>query len=223
MQRRIDNLKDHFIVCAFGRVGRAVARQLRAEDVPFVVIDRDEELEPRMIDEDVLHLVGDPTQQDVLMAAGIERAKGIVTAVDSDAENVYITLTARALNPRIFVVARAAQGQTIDRLERAGADRVVSPYRHSGRQMALLAVQPQLSDYLEVQIKRDMTIRIDELVVDDTSDLAGKTVKEAHGGRTPMVLRRASGDLLTPPLPEDVLAEGDVLLLLRDARPGFRT
>ncbi|MFP5299260.1 MAG: potassium channel family protein [Actinomycetota bacterium] len=218
MQRQIDQLRDHFIVCAFGRVGRAVSHQLREEGVPFVVLDRDEELEERMIDEGVLYLVGDPTQQDTLLAAGIDRARAIVTAVDSDPENVYITLAARALNEDIFVVARAAQGQTIDRLYRAGADRVVSPYRHSGRQMAMLAVQPKLSDYLEVQISRDVTIRVDEVVVDETSGLVGKTVRDALDGKTPLALRKASGGLITPPSPEVPLAEGDVLLLLRDAR-----
>lgn len=218
MQDRIDALQDHFIVCAFGRVGRSIARQLKEEGVPFVVMDKDEELEERLIEEGVLYLLKDPTQQDSLIAAGIERARAVVTAVDSDAENVYIVLTARALNEKVFVVARAAQGQTIDRLYRAGADRVVSPYRHSGRQMALLAVQPRLADYLEVQIARDVSIRVDELIVDDDSDLAGKRVKEALDGRTPLALRRLSGELLIPPPPDASLDPGDVLLLLRSAR-----
>lgn len=220
MQKRVEHLKGHFIVCAFGRVGRSIARQLKEEGVPFVVIDRDADLESRMIEEEVHYLIMDPTQQDSLIAAGIERARALITAVDSDPENVYITLAARALNEEIFVVARAAQGQTIDRLYRAGADRVVSPYRHSGRQMAMLAVQPKLTDYLEVQISRDVTIRVEEVVVDETSGLVGKAVRDALDGKTALALRKENGDLMTPPPDDTPLGSDDVLLLLRDARQG---
>jgi voltage-gated potassium channel len=216
MQRRIDALRNHYIVCAYGRVGRAVAGQFEDEGVPYVVVDRDEDLESRMIEDGMVYLIADPTFEESLVAAGIDRAKALVTAVDSDAENVYITLTARALNESIYIVARASKSETIDRLQRAGADRVVSPYKHSGKQMAVLATQPLLSDYLELAAGPHVTLRVDEVFVEEGSDLVGRTVGAALEGKTALALRRAGGELITPPHREAKLAQGDVLLLLRE-------
>src|SRR5688500_12080123 len=123
MERRIARMKDHFIVCAFGRVGRTVAREFKDEAVPFVVIDSDEDLEEDLIEEGVEYLIEDPSREDVLREAGVERARGLVCAVDSDATAVFITLTARAINPGLFIVARASESQSVERLKRAGANR----------------------------------------------------------------------------------------------------
>lgn len=222
MQRSIDAMRNHYIVCAYGRVGRSVARQFEEEGVPFVVIDRDEDLEARMIDDGVTYLLADPASEDTLIAAGIERARAVVTAVDSDAENVFITLTARALKEEVYIVARAAKGETIDRLRRAGADRVVSPYRHSGRQMAVLASQPLLSDYLEVEAGPHVTLRVDEVYVEPDSDLDGAVIRDVLPGKTPLALRRVTGELITPPHPDTRLQQGDVLLLLREMEAWHR-
>jgi voltage-gated potassium channel len=216
MQRRIDAMRNHYIVCAYGRVGRAVARQFEEEGVPYVVVDRDEELEARMIDDGVVYLVADPTFEETLVAAGIDRARALVTAVDSDAENVYITLTARALNEGIFIVARASKSETIDRLHRAGADRVVSPYRHSGRQMAVLASQPALSDYLEVVAGPHVTLRVDEVKVDPDSPLIGRTIGSSLAGKMPLALRRVTGELFCPPRADELVQKGDLILSLRE-------
>ena len=146
MQRRIDDLTGHFIVCAYGRVGRAVARELEAEGAAFVVVDPDERLVERMRDEGVAFIIDDPTHEHVLRAAGADRARGLVCAVDSDATNVYIALVARALNPELFIVARASEPGSDQRLLRAGANRVVSPFVSSGRHMALVAMRPNADD-----------------------------------------------------------------------------
>lgn len=211
MERRAGSMTNHFVICAYGRVGRAVARELEAEGVGFVVVDRLEDLEPEMRAAGVTYVLGDPTSEAVLRRTGIEHARGLVSAVDSDADNVYITLTARSLNPGLFIVARAGEAAAADRLYRAGADRVVSPYVSSGRHMALLALRPRVVDYLEIAGR---SLRLEELVVERGSALDGARLGLACGRATPLVVRRASGEIVASPDAEMTLAEGDLIVLL---------
>jgi len=214
MQRQIDRLSDHFIICAYGRVGRAVAREFEAQAVPFLVVDRMESLEERMNLDGVRYLVADPTSEAVLLQAGIDRARGLVSAVDSDADNVYITLTARSLKAGLFIVARASESAAADRLYRAGADRVISPYVSSGRHMALLAMTPDVRDYLDIEAAGFPALRLEEVVIDDASPMAGGPVSAACGDSTPVLLRRADGSILKNPAPDETLAAGDLLVAL---------
>ena len=213
MQRRIDHMKDHFVVCAYGRVGRTAARELEAEGAKFVVVEKDEHLEHLMIQDGVTYIVGDPTSEPVLKAAGIERARRLLCAVDSDADNVFITLVARSLNPKIFVVARAAVTTSADRLYRAGADRVVSPYVSSGRHMAMVALRPRVVDYLEVET-REASMRLEELQIDQGSKLEGRRLSEIAGKTLPLAIRRRNGELIPNPQPDERLQGGDLLVLL---------
>lgn len=213
MQRRIDDLRDHYIVCAYGRVGQTVARELEAEGVPFVVIDQREDLEDLMRYEGVAYLIGASSSESVLREAGVERARGLVCAVDSDTENVYIALTARALNPDIFIVARAGKPESPDRLLRAGANRVISPYVTSGRHMAVLAVRPEVSDYLDVE-GAGGAVRIEQLAIEPGSELAGRSVGEVCGESVPVLLRRANGDSVPNPGREERVEEGDIVVSL---------
>src|SRR5918996_250244 len=138
MERRLQRISDHVVVCAYGRVGRAVVDELRSEGVPVVVIEIDPALEGDLTREGFPHIVDDPSSEEVLRRAGVDRARGLISAVDSDATNVYITLTARTINPDLFIIARASEDAALKRLRRAGANRVISPYSASGRQMAAL-------------------------------------------------------------------------------------
>ncbi len=214
MQGQVNKLKDHFVVCAYGRVGRAVARELEASGEPFVVVDRLEELEGRMRSDGVPYIVADPTSEAVLREAGIERARGLVSCVDSDADNVYIVLTARSLKPELFIVARASESPAADRLYRAGADRVVSPYVSSGRHMAALAVRPRVVDYLEITGQDSPPLRLDEFQVDENSPFVGRSVGEAFDSATVLVLRRDDGTVMPNPSPHEQLRSGDLALLL---------
>lgn len=214
MQRWIRSMRDHVIVCAYGRVGRAVARELEAEGVPYVVVDRKEELEQQMQSDGVVYIVGDPTSEAILKEAGIARARALVSAVDSDADNVFITLTARSLNAKLFIVARAADPASPDRLYRAGADRVISPYVTSGRHMALLALRPRVVDYLEFRGREGRPLRLEEILVEETSPLVGRPLGEVVGEATPLVVRRADGDTLPNPNPAETLRGGDVVVVL---------
>lgn len=206
--------KDHYIVCAYGRVGRTVARELEAEGHPFIVIERRQDLEHQMISDGVRYLVGDPTSEVLLRSAGIARARALITCVDSDADNVYITLTARALNADLFIVARASDPKTRHRLTHAGADRIVSPYVSSGTHMAMLALRPRIVDYLEIVGHDERTLRFEELEVERGSPLEGATVADVTGGLRPLVIRRADGSVLAQPAGGERVRGGDLIVLL---------
>jgi voltage-gated potassium channel len=214
MERGIGRLRDHYIICAYGRVGRAVARELEGAGESFVVIDRLEELEDRMRFDGVNYIVDDPTLEPVLRLAGVDRARALVSCVDSDADNVYIVLTARSLQPELFIVARASESAAADRLYRAGADRVISPYVSSGRHMAMLALRPRILDYLEIAAGGEHPLRLDELAIEQDSPLAGRTVAEAVAPATALVVRRADGSLIPNPSPATELRAGDLVVLL---------
>jgi voltage-gated potassium channel len=216
MQRRIDGLRGHFIVCAYGRVGRTTAREFEADGAAFVVIDGLEDLEEQMIRDGVNHIVGDPSSEVVLRSAGIDRARGLVCAMDSDAVNVFITLVARSINENIFIVARASEATAADRLYKAGADRVVSPYVTSGRHMALLSQRPHVVDYLEVATLDAPGLRLDEIQVESGSTLVDKTLNELAPDIVALAVRRSSGEILANPDPDLRVEAGDLLIVLGD-------
>ena len=225
MEERISSLRDHFILCGFGRVGRTAARQLERAGVAVVIID----IEPASVEraEREGHLVvsGDATNDDVLMAAGIARARGLITTVDADAPNVYVTLSARALNPRLFIVARANDESSEAKLRQAGADRVVSPYTRAGRQISELATRPRVADFIDFALSHgQLSFSIEELEVAADGPLDGKTVAElaargihvmaivSHGPRqfdthAPMDRALAPGEQLIVSGTADVLKE----------------
>lgn len=216
MNIRVGRLDRHYVVCAYGRVGRSVAEELTRQGLPFVVIEALDKLAAALEEQDVPHVIGDPTAEEVLRRAGIERAQGLVCAVDSDAANVYITLTARALNPNLVIVARASNPASVDKLLWAGADQVVSPYALSGRRMAFLAQHPAVVDFLDLMsIVPDL--RLEQIAVRAGSVLDGATVEEAstaHGVATILAVKPASGEPIAYPRPEVRLAEGDLVVVL---------
>jgi len=213
MRRRIDGLRGHFIVCAYGRVGRAIARELEAEGVPFVIVDSKAELEPDLDRDGQRYLIGDASDEAVLRQAGIGRAQGLICAVDSDAENVFITIVARSLSPGLLIVARAAREQSADRLYRAGATHVVSPYVTSGRRMANLAVRPHVVEFFDVARAGQPELRLEELEITEDSPLAGRTLQQLGGRAVPLLVRRSDGRLIANPARELQLQAGDVLII----------
>ncbi len=214
MQRRIDGLSGHYLICAYGRVGRAIAREFEAESVPFVVIDPKEDLQERMEHDAVLYLIEDPSEEGVLLRAGVRRARGLVCAVDSDATNVYITLMARSLNPDLFIVARASERGSDQRLLKAGADRVVSPFVSSGRHMALVALRPRAADVVEVESAGASSLRLEELRIEAGSSTAERTIAEAMGSTPVLAIRHPGGQITANPPPDLVLRPGDLVLMI---------
>lgn len=214
MQRRIDGLSDHYLICAYGRVGRAIAREFEAEGVSFVVIDPKEDLQERMDQDAVPYLIEDPSEEEVLLRAGVRRARGLVCAVDSDATNVYITLMARSLNPDLFIVARASERGSDARLLKAGADRVVSPFVSSGRHMALVALHPRAADVVEVESGGATSLRLEELRIEAGSQTAGRSIAEAIGSTPVLAIRHPGGQITANPPPDHVLQQGDLVLMI---------
>ena len=218
MRKRTEALHDHCILCAFGRVGRAAAEELGRQGADLVVIESKPELEPLLEEADLPYLIGDPTEEAVLEAAGIRRAKALICAVDSDAINVYITLTARAMNPSLFIISRASSPESVSKLVQAGSNRVVSPYSLSGTRMAALSLQPAVLEFVDM-VTVAPNLRIEEVVLAPGSHLVGQTVQKAcspYEGVMILAVKRTDGTLLIPPRADTELHEGDFVIAVGD-------
>jgi voltage-gated potassium channel len=216
-RRTLDALRDHYIICGFGRVGRRVAEEFREADARYVVLDFSETAKEAAEEDGVLFIEGDGTSDDDLRDAGIERARGLVAASDDDADNLYITLSARAANPDLLIVARASNEDAGKKLQLAGADRVVQPYTAAGRVMANLVLKPQVTAFIDVvTTAAGGDLRFEEIEVTDASGQAGKTIKEVdirrETGALVVALRKRDGTFDTTPTPEAQLESGDVLI-----------
>ena len=209
VQRMIDSLTDHYIICGFGRVGRQVARDLRAAGVAHVVIDGNPDNREAAEALGVGYIESEAADDEVLYAAGIDRAKGIIACVDSDSQNIFIALTARELRSDIMIVARASADDSEKKLLRAGADRVISPYKTSGAEMARVALHPQLSGVVAV----DVEYRMEEISVGEGSRAVDQTVEGIRGGSMIVGLRRGADFQPQPPV-ETMLRPGDVIIAM---------
>ncbi|HEX9372468.1 MAG TPA: NAD-binding protein [Roseiflexaceae bacterium] len=219
MEQRVAHLDDHFIVCGFGRVGQQTCRQLRQENCAFVVIDNEDHGIASIAGAGYLYVRGDASDDEVLKRAGILRARALLTAVQTDAANVYITLSARALNPKLVIVARAATAEAEHKLTMAGANRVISPYILGGRSMAGHALRPAVMDFLDVLVHSDdLEMWLEEIKVGPDSWLAGMSLGTAQlrkkTGITVLAVRRADGQMLVNPTDSLVLQESDTLIAL---------
>src|SRR3954454_2951189 len=209
-RKGIDSLSDHYIICGFGRVGRQVARDLKAAGASYVVVDSNIESRELCIAAGVRFLEGAPSDDELLRAAGIERARAFVACMDSDAENIFATLTARELRGDIAIIARAAAEDSEKKLKRAGADRVISPYKASGTEMARLALHPQVSGTQQVAAE----YRMEEIQVAAGCQGAGRTVGDVRGGAFIVGLRHVDGSFHPMPAAEMELCPGDVIMAL---------
>jgi voltage-gated potassium channel len=214
MRKMIDGLSDHYVICGFGRVGRQVARDLRVAGSRYVVVDSNPDSAAQAHHVGVRFIEGSPTEDDVLLAAGIERARAVLACVDSDADNIFITLTARELAPGVKIVARASSDDSAKKLKRAGADRVVSPYRSSGGEMARLALHPNVTGVVDVAGE----YRLEEIEVTSGSSGAGKSLGEVRGGSIVAAVRRIDGTFEAQPPDDAVLRVGDVVIVIGTPR-----
>lgn len=218
MSRRVAKVQDHAVVCGFGRVGREVATVLRQRGEPVVIVDIDDERlnGARVLGCDVV--LGDATEEQTLLQAGVARARVLIAAADSDANNTFITMTAKALNPRVTVIARAANEAAQSRLRTAGADRVILPYLLAGRRMAVAALQPMIAEFIDVLA--DMTpgapILAEIVVADGAAGLAGLPLSGLFARASSLrvlALQRGSGELMVGPDGDTRLQERDRLML----------
>jgi voltage-gated potassium channel len=218
MQGHIDRLSGHTILCGYGRVGREIASEFRREAMPFLVIDLNQASLDLAASDGCLVVHGDATSDAVLLAAGIKRARTLVTAVDSDVDNVYVTLSARGLNPSLLIVARASQEDAAAKLQRAGADRVISPYQIGGRRMAMLALRPLAVEFVDTVMHDPSTdLLLEELEIGPESPLHGKTLEavrqDGNDGLIVLAVQRG-GQLLANPSPALVLQANDQLVVM---------
>ena len=208
-------LKGHFILCGYGRVGSTAARELSHTGLPFVVVDLKPESVAQAARDGCLVVEGDASNDDVLREAGIERARGLITTVDTDAANVFVTLSARALNPGLFIVARANQDGAEAKLLQAGADRVVSPYTRAGRQIAELAVRPRVADFIDFALSHgELAFSIEEVQVAAGGPLEGRAVGSlAAEGIHPLAIVHGPQQFEPNPPNERSLRAGESLIV----------
>jgi voltage-gated potassium channel len=218
-ERMLESLKDHYIICGYGRIGSVVAHQLRRQQVPFVIIERDADRVHAAIEEGLLAVEADASREEVLQRVGIARAKGLIAAVGTDAENVYAVLSARVLRPDLFIVGRAETEDATQKLKRAGANRVLSPYQIGGVQIAQTALRPAVVDFVELATSSDnLDLMMEEIMVAPASAMAERSILQANlrqkYGVIVIGIQRQEGRMDFNPEPDTAIRAGDKLVVL---------
>ncbi len=218
VEKKIRELKDHYIVCGYGRMGTVICKELKEKGAKCVVIEKGP-MQSDAVDGDLLLVRGDATRDEVLKQAGIERAKGLISVLPTDAENLYVVLTAKVLNPELNIVARAGEEGSEQKLLRAGADRVVSPYHIGGLRIAHTVLQPSVVDFIEFATRSgNIDLQMEEISVREGADIAGTTLDQCGIGRELgiiiVAIKRTGGEMKFNPTFRTVIKPGDVLIAL---------
>ncbi|HSV12779.1 MAG TPA: potassium channel protein [Tepidisphaeraceae bacterium] len=218
-KRMIDKLKDHFIICGFGRVGRGAAAELQHAGVPFVVVDINPERVERAMLAGMLAANADSTRDETLRLVGIEKARGLVAALATDADNLFVLLSAKGLNPGIYVAARAAEEGAEEKMRRAGADAVFAPYSITGHRLAQSLLRPHVVQFLDFTTKAiGLDIAIEQIRVSESSEMASKSIKDLQLGRDfgviVMAIRTSDGQMHFNPTAESTVQAGDHLIVM---------
>lgn len=219
MEKRMSELRDHYIICGFGRVGHQVAKEFETEGLPYIVIDSKSETAMELGEKNVPYIVGDMSSDEILESAGIKKAKGLIACADSDASNVYVTLSARVMNPDLYIVARASTFETEAKMKRAGANRVISPYYIAGNRMAAMALRPVAVDFLDtVMHSENVELELEEYRIDGSSKIVGKTLSDLQikqkTGATILAIKHDSEKFNLQPGANTVISHGDVIVAL---------
>lgn len=219
LEKQIAALTNHYIICGYGRIGSIIVRELNTANIPLVVIEQDLESIAVLEASNILYLKMDATSDEALIAAGLERANGLVTAVSSDAENVFIALSAKGLRPDIFILARASHVKNENKLLRAGASRVVCPYHMGGLRMAEILHKPTVVDFLEQTMMNDeLGLKMEEAIIPENSPINGKTVVSSSlrqdFGVIIVAIKRKSGEMVFNPGPNETFNAGDVIVVI---------
>jgi voltage-gated potassium channel len=228
MDRIIAGLENHYIVCGHGRIGSTVTAELRRKGTPLVVVESDPRVVAELSGEDMVVLQGDAREESVLRHAGVERAKGLIALLPADADNLYLLLAARDLNPSLTIIARANDPRADKRLQKAGASHVISPHREGGKRIARMILNPNVTDFIEMATEKDnLHLQMEEFTVKPTSPLAGKTLIETGLLRKHKILvvaiKRTDGTMLFNPEGATPIQAGDALIVLGPAIKQFMT
>lgn len=219
LDKMIEKLNGHYIICGYGRIGSLICREFSANKLGFVVVEKDVETTGRLEDEGYLHMKGDATLDETLLKAGIKRAKGLISVVTSDTENVYITLTARGLNPDLYILARSGEEGSDIKLKRAGANKVVSPYIIGGTRMAQSILRPNVVDFIEIATGSDhIDLQMEEITIPQHSAFAGETlISSGFRKETGVIIigiKKSNGKMVFNPHSEAMIEEKDTLIVL---------
>ena len=219
VEKRIEALRNHYIVCGFGRMGALICREFAAKPLPFVVVEKTPEVIEKLAADGHLFLRGDATDDDTLLKAGIKRAKGLISVVASDTENVYITLTARELNPDLFILARSGDEGSDIKLKRAGASKVISPYLIGGSRMAQAILRPNVVDFIEIATGREhLDLQMEEILIPQHSGFAGENLVSSgfrkETGVMIVGIKKADGKMLFNPESHARIEAHDTLIVL---------
>ena len=217
--RMLEQLKDHFIICGYGRIGGVIADEFQRQGIPYVVVDRDPDRVHAVIARGGMAVEADASREDVLRRIGIERARGLIAAVGTDAENVYTVLTARVLRPDLFIIARIESEDAEPKLKRAGADRVLSPYQLGGVQMAATALRPAVVDFMRLATSSErLDLAAEQIEVKTNSRFVGASIRDANlrqdFGVIVVAIKRAAGHMEFNPAPEAIIGANDQLVVL---------
>jgi voltage-gated potassium channel len=219
LEKKIAELKNHYIICGFGRIGSTIAKELAAENIPFIVIEQAPERIEQIDASHYFYLNMDATADTTLLRAGLHNAKGLVTAVSSDADNVFIALSAKGLRPDIFILARASDTKNEDKLLRAGASRVVCPYQMGGRRMAEILRRPTVVDFIDnTMVNSELDLKMEEAVIGPSSPFIGKTVVTSNirqnFGVIIVAIKKVTNEMIYNPMPSEILDAGDVIVVI---------
>jgi len=223
LEKEIRNLKDHYIVCGFGRMGSYISRELRNASVSYIIIEKDEYLREKLERENYLYLYGNASEDEVLIEAGVKKARGLVAVVASDADNVYITLTARQLNPNLFILARSTNESSERKLQQAGANKVISPYQMGAVRMVQAILRPAVLDFIEIAFHgKSMELQCEEFLVKPNSSLVGSSLQEAeirkNLGVIIVAIKETSGKMVFNPSRDVRINAGDTLITLGEKK-----
>jgi len=222
LESRISKLHRHYIICGFGRIGTLICREFQARPLPFVVVEKNPHLCERLNRDGYLSVEGDATCDETLQAAGIETAQGLITVVTSDTDNVYITLTARGLNPGLFILARAGEEGSEKKLMRAGASKVISPYTIGASRMAQAILRPSVVDFIELATaSENLELQLEEILVSERSSLVGKTLVTSgirqNMGIIIVGIKRTDDHMVFNPPPHTIIEARSILITLGEA------
>ena len=217
--RMLAELRDHFIVCGYGRIGSLIVDELHRQGVPVVVVERDPERVARIMEKGWAAVAADASHEDVLVRVGIHRARGLIAAVGTDAENVYAVLTARGVRPDLFIIARVESDDAEHKLRRAGADRVISPYHIGASHMAQTALRPAVVDFVQLATSSGhLDLSMEQVRIQERSGLVGQTIVDAgirqKFGVIIVAIRRADGTMDFNPSPDAMIQAGDEMVVL---------
>jgi len=218
-KRMIEKLYDHFIICGYGRVGRHASQEFLRANVPFLVIDLSEERVEKAMSAGLLAAVADATSDDALRHAGIMRARGLISALPTDAENLFVILSARTLNPGLTVVTRASEEEAEEKLRRAGADTVFTPYSMTGRQLADSLLRPHVVEFMDFgRSNIGPEVTVEQVCVSQGAELTRKTFGQLtelrRSGVIVLAIRKKGGETIFNPPPEFEISAGDHLIVM---------